>query len=131
MHVDVEATHASYNAAMETLLVRAPCPERTSLMVATHNRPSVEHAVSLLQRGIATVPRDHVSFGQLLGMADHLTFTLGSARYRAYKYVPFGEVKEVLPYLIRRAQENCDALSGASEQRAMMLREVWRRWSGR
>ena len=73
------------------------------------------------------MPANRVVFGQLLGMADHLTFTLAAHGLKAYKYVPYGPVREVLPYLIRRAQENADALSGAAEQRNMMLKEVGRR----
>ena len=75
------------------------------------------------------VPRERVFFGQLLGMADHLTFSLAGHGLKAYKYVPYGPVREVLPYLIRRAQENADALSGATAQRNMMLVELRRRLS--
>lgn len=49
-------------------------------------------------------------FGQLLGMSDHLTLTLGKAGYRAYKYVPYGAVGQVMPYLLRRAAENRDIM---------------------
>lgn len=63
-------------------------------------------------------------------MADHITFTLADHGLKAYKYVPYGPVGEVIPYLIRRAQENADALSGAAVQRNMMLAEVRRRVLG-
>ena len=122
-----EATHASYDAAIRALLLHCPCPERTSVMVASHNRSSVEYAARLLLGEESRVPTNRVVFGQLLGMADHLTFTLAAHGLKAYKYVPYGPVREVLPYLIRRAQENADALSGAAEQRNMMLKEVGRR----
>ena len=49
--------------------------------------------------------RERVFFGQLLGMADHLTFALGRGGYKAYKYVPYGPLDRALPYLVRRAQE--------------------------
>ena len=144
-----EATHASYDAALDTLLLRCPSPERTSVMVATHNRASIERAAAYLLGGSgddgaggagdggaggppgrSRVPFTNVAFGQLLGMADHLTLTLARCRLRTYKYVPYGPVREVLPYLIRRGQENADALSGAREQRDMMLAEVRRRAVG-
>mmetsp|Transcript_22929 Transcript_22929/g.58703 ORF Transcript_22929/g.58703 Transcript_22929/m.58703 type:complete len:147 (+) Transcript_22929:153-593(+) len=125
----VDATHKSYDDAVETLLLRAPCPSKTSLVLATHNQPSLEAAAAILsQRSL--VAREHIYFAQLLGMADHLTFTLAAAGFKSYKYVPYGPVTEVLPYLIRRAQENSDALSGAMQQRAMMLREARRRVLG-
>lgn len=135
IHATVEATHASYDAAVEQLLLLSPCPERTSVMIASHNQPSIERVASLLlapdgTAGKSRVPRQQVFFGQLLGMADHLTFTLAAHGLKAYKYVPYGPVREVLPYLIRRAQENADALSGAAEQRNMMLTEVRRRMIG-
>lgn len=58
-----------------------------------------------------------------------MTFTLGNAGYKAYKYVPYGKVHEVMPYLIRRAQENSDALSGAKEELVMMTAELKRRFT--
>ena len=64
----------------------------------------------------------------LVGMSDNMTFTLGNAGYKAYKYVPYGKVQEVMPYLIRRAQENSDALSGAKEELSMMTTELRRRF---
>jgi len=130
IHPSAEATHASFDEAIKQLLVHCPCPERTSLMVATHNQPSVELVTCLLSSGASSIPRECVHFGQLLGMADHLTFTLAANGYQAYKYVPYGPVHEVLPYLIRRAYENADALSGARAQRNMMLSEVRRRFVG-
>lgn len=68
-----------------------------------------------------------VSFGQLLGMCDHLTFGLGAHGYRAFKYVPYGPVQEVLPYLIRRAQENSDAMGGVAKELSMRRAELARR----
>jgi len=124
-----EATHANYTAALQ-LLLRPPRPEATWLMVATHNEASITHAAGALLSGAATVPPRQVAFGQLLGMADHLTFGLGACGLKAYKYVPWGSVGEVVPYLLRRATENADAMSGAPAQRAMMLRELGRRLFG-
>jgi len=129
IHPSAEATHAAYDAALEALLDHCPSPERTSIMVATHNQQSIEHAARLATRA-GGVPRERVFFGQLLGMADHTTFTLAAHGLKAYKYVPYGPVDEVLPYLIRRAHENADALSGVPWQRAMILREVRRRLVG-
>ena len=60
-------------------------------------------------------------------MADHLTFTLGSNGYTAYKYLPYGPINEVMPYLIRRAQENSDVMSGVTKERKMMWAELMKR----
>lgn len=131
----IEATHASYDQAVDNLLVNCATPALVSVMIASHNQNSIERVASLLLSEAgddsSRVPRDRVYFGQLLGMSDHLTFTLANAGLKAYKYVPYGPVREVLPYLIRRAQENADALSGAAQQRNMMLVEVRRRVIGR
>ena len=136
IHPTVEDTHKSYDDAIDTLLLRSPCPDRTSLMVATHNQASVERTARLLLRNErgehpSRVSSSQVYFGQLLGMADNLTFTLAAQGLKSYKYVPYGPVREVLPYLLRRAHENADALSTALTQRNMMLWEVLRRLTGR
>ena len=102
--------------------------------VASHNQRSVELVAELLRTapdaGGSRVPREQVYFGQLLGMADELTFSLATRGFSTYKYVPYGPVRAVLPYLVRRARENADALSGASAQRHTMLAELRRRIVG-
>jgi proline dehydrogenase len=62
-----------------------------------------------------------------IGMSDNMSFSLGNAGYKAYKYVPYGKIQEVMPYLIRRAQENSDAMGGATEELKMMSTELQRR----
>lgn len=122
-------TDACYNRAMATLmpLVRDRGAE---FMVASHNQESVELAVAgMAEHGLP--PSAPVYFGQLLGMSDNLTFILGGNGYGAYKYVPFGGVDEVMPYLIRRAQENSDVLGGVGKETAMMRAELRRRLVGR
>ena len=95
-------------------------------MVASHNGDSIEATLSAMAaRGVGA--RDGVYFGQLLGMADHLTFALGRGGYKAYKYVPYGPVHEVMPYLIRRAQENGDLLGGVGHERGLLRTELLRR----
>lgn len=66
-------------------------------------------------------------FGQLLGMSDHITFSLGLLGYNAFKYLPYGKVEEVMPYLIRRAQENSGLMAGAVYERGVILQEIRRR----
>lgn len=122
----IEATHSSYNAAVEETLRRIACGEDLEIMIASHNQESVEKTVMLMnQMGVQN--RQGVYFGTLLGMSDNLAFGLGSAGYLPYKYVPYGKIEEVMPYLIRRAQENSSALGGAQKEMDMIKSELWRR----
>jgi len=99
------------------------------ILVASHNRSSIEFTLRRMEE--LGKDKDKVYFGQLLGMADHLTFTLGANGYNAYKYVPYGPIDEVVPYLIRRTQENSAILgsAGVQEERRMVTAELARRLS--
>ena len=92
-------------------------------MCGTHNQESIEKALDFLEN--ESDNRD-VGFhcAQLLGMRDNLTFALGKRGYNAYKYVPYGKVDEVLPYLIRRAQENSDVAAGMGKEKDMIWEEI-------
>lgn len=127
IHASIADTHANYNAAIAETMQRIADGQAVEVMMATHNEDSASYAVRCMQtHGLA--PRSApVYFGQLLGMADHLTFCLAAAGYKSYKYVPYGRVHEVMPYLIRRAQENSDALSGAQLALRMTQQELRRR----
>ena len=134
VHATLDDTHACFDAAVRTVLGRADVQNGTShanCLVASHNQASIERAIDAMRDLGLDKRSSKVYFGQLLGMADHLTFTLGQHGYRAYKYVPYGPVYEVLPYLLRRAHENSDLLSGnVAAERAMLLGELKRRAFG-
>lgn len=66
-------------------------------------------------------------FAQLLGMSDHISFNLSAAGYRVAKYVPFGPIRETIPYLIRRAEENSSVAGQTSRELELIRREVERR----
>lgn len=120
-----EETHACYDAAVAMLLPWVK-NNGAEFMVASHNQRSCELAVAGMEdHGLG--PDAPVYFGQLLGMADNLTYTLGAHGYGAYKYVPFGSIDEVMPYLIRRAQENSDVLGGIAKETTMLRSELKRR----
>nr|CDS34114.1 proline oxidase [Hymenolepis microstoma] len=124
-----EATTMMYQECFEeslSALERTP-RGRVLIMVATHNEDSVKYALKRMkERGVK--PEHHlICFGQLLGMCDHVSFPLGNAGYSVYKYVPYGTVEEVLPYLSRRAYENQSVLSNVSVERQMRWNELKRR----
>lgn len=121
----IEDTHLNYNRCVAEALEHV-AGENAEVMVATHNQGSIEATVALMGQ-LGLDPSKGVFFGQLLGMADHLTFTLGRNGYNGYKYVPFGPVEEVMPYLIRRAQENSDMLGGVGHEMRLLRSELLRR----
>eukprot|EP00946_MAST-07B_sp_MAST-7B-sp1_P004344 g4344.t1 len=130
IHGTIEETHDCYNSAIRAIIERDAVKEghsKANLVVASHNQDSIELVLDLMKR--LSIPRSTggVYFGQLLGMADHLTFSLGNSGYLAYKYVPYGPFYEVLPYLVRRAQENSSLLGNVSHERRMIKDELLRR----
>jgi proline dehydrogenase len=120
-----EDTDLAYDAAVAALLPSVR-DNGAEIMVASHNQQSVEKTVAGMA-ALGLPPSSKVTFGQLLGMADHLTFTLGAHKYGAYKYTPFGGVDEVMPYLLRRAQENSDILGGVGIELNHLQNELKRR----
>lgn len=133
IHDCIEETHACFDQAVRTILQREAVVEGRSdanLLVASHNQNSIEKAIEAMSQSGLSSGESGVSFGQLLGMSDHISYTLGRGGYKAYKYVPYGPLSEVLPYLIRRAQENSDLLGGVAQQRSMLLEELRSRAAG-
>lgn len=102
-------------------------PKKIAIMVASHNEDTVRFAIEKMKQ-IGISPEDKViCFGQLLGMCDYITFPLGQAGYSAYKYIPYGPVNEVLPYLSRRAQENKGVLQKIKKEKRLLLTEITKR----
>lgn len=101
--------------------------KRIGIMVASHNEDTVRFAIQKMKE-IGVEPQDKViCFGQLLAMCDYITFPLGQSGYSAYKYIPYGPVNEVLPYLSRRAQENKGVLKKIQKEKRLLSREILRR----
>ena len=73
---------------------------------------------------------DHVLFSQLYGMSDNITFNLASAGFNASKYLPFGPIKDVIPYLMRRAQENSSVSGQTGRELSLINKEIKRRQTG-
>ncbi|KAF4039124.1 Proline dehydrogenase [Phytophthora infestans] len=128
IHDSIEDTHTNYNAQVTKLLHNN---NLASFMVASHNEQSVVNTVQQMQDIGISRATGGVYFGQLLGMCDHVSYTLGANAYKVFKYVPYGPIHEVLPYLIRRAQENSGLMSGAQLEMRMLSTEIKRRMFGR
>ena len=155
----IEMTHDAYDAAVARMTAAAVLGE-ASLMVATHNATSITRAEARLQKpvteevggGVDEAEEEEVknsaakvestvlplsasspgavSFGQLLGMSDHLTYDLVNKNRLAYKYVPFGRALDVVPYLLRRAEENADVLGGVTIEIEILEKELKERFLG-
>ncbi|KAJ2452851.1 proline dehydrogenase [Coemansia sp. RSA 2336] len=125
----LEATHAMYNRAVSQLLDHIANAQRSgsvppALFVATHNNESIELALQQLRALQIDTTAEPVMFGQLLGMQDATSYALAKANLPIYKYVPYGSLEEVMPYLIRRAQENSAVASAIREEAASVMAEI-------
>ncbi len=99
----------------------------TAICVATHNEESTTLATQLMQKHQLPNNHPHIHFSQLLGMSDHITFNLAKEGYNTSKYMPYGPVKDVIPYLIRRAQENTSVSGQMGRELKLLKQEVRRR----
>lgn len=101
--------------------------EKLALVAGTHNEKSCRLLATLIDE--KQIPRNHphIFFSQLLGMSDNLSFNLAHAGYNVAKYVPYGPVKAVLPYLFRRAQENTAIAGQMSRELGLIIKERKRR----
>ncbi|KAL7314029.1 proline dehydrogenase [Mucor circinelloides] len=136
IHNTIEDTHASYNNGVKFLLSKLHQHQESTghaltattapivFMVASHNRESTILTVEEMERQHVLPRSGVVHFGQLFGMQDQISYTLGKNGYSIYKYLPYGVIDEVIPYLLRRAQENSSVLGGVNKERALMWQEV-------
>jgi len=98
-----------------------------SLFVGTHNENSTYLAMELMEQKSISKIDERMWFGQLYGMSDHITFNLGELGYNVAKYIPFGPVKDVMPYLIRRAEENTSVAGQTGRELSLLKKERQRR----
>jgi proline dehydrogenase len=94
---------------------------------STHNANSNLKQAQLIEERGLDKSHPHINFCQLYGMSDYITFNLVNAGYNVAKYVPYGPVKEVIPYLIRRAEENSSVTGEMSRELGLIMKEVKRR----
>jgi proline dehydrogenase len=98
-----------------------------ALCAGTHNEKSSLYLHQLLKENNIATNDKRIYFAQLLGMSDHISYNLSNAGYNVAKYVPYGPVKEVMPYLLRRADENTSVAGQTSRELALILKEKKRR----
>ncbi|KAG0376451.1 hypothetical protein BGX24_007736 [Mortierella sp. AD032] len=146
----IEATHTSYNSGVDfmlgamtrqkqKLITSAAQDEESSalslktspvvLFVASHNKDSVIRTCERMQELDLAPQSGLVMFGQLMGMCDQISYTLGQHGYGIFKYVPYGPIHHVIPYLIRRAQENASVLGGVAVERSLLWEELRSRFA--
>ncbi|XP_057620336.1 proline dehydrogenase 1, mitochondrial [Chionomys nivalis] len=122
-----EATNVMYHRCLNYVLEKLKHSPKAEVMVASHNEDTVRFTLCRMEE-LGLHPDDgQVCFGQLLGMCDQISFPLGQAGFPVYKYVPYGPVMEVLPYLSRRALENSSIMKGAQRERQLLWQELHRR----
>lgn len=119
-----ESTDRDYNDA---LIYCADNISNIAIVAGTHNEESCRLLADLLNEKQIDHKNPHVYFSQLLGMSDNLSFNLANANYNVAKYVPYGPIKAVLPYLFRRAQENTAIAGQMSRELSLIVKEKKRR----
>lgn len=102
--------------------------ERLALCAGTHNEESSNLLAQLIEKKGIQHNHFHFYFAQLLGMSDHISYNLAHEGYNVAKYVPYGPVREVVPYLIRRAEENTSVKGQTGRELSLIIKEKQRRF---
>lgn len=121
---DKQATDKDFNAIIHYFVKNV---DTISFMVATHNEKSCKLLADLIEENGLPHNHPHIYFSQLYGMSDHITYNLANKGYNIAKYVPYGKVKTMIPYLIRRAEENSSVTGQSSRELLMIKQELKRR----
>lgn len=124
IHIDKDATDKDFNAAVEYCIEHI---DRIAVIVASHNEWSNLYTTQLLQQKNLSLNHPHVHLSQLYGMSDNITFNLAHAGCSVSKYLPFGPIKDVIPYLMRRAQENTSVKGQTGRELMLIKKELKRR----
>lgn len=119
-----ENSDRDYNLALEECIQNLAV---IGLCAGTHNEQSSLHLVKLMKDNGIADDDQRVYFSQLLGMSDHISYNLALAHYNVAKYVPYGPIREVMPYLIRRAQENTSVKGQTGRELGLIIKEKARR----
>ena len=121
---DKAASDRDYNEAVAFCIGHI---DEIAVIIASHNEYSNLYATQLMaQQGLAA-GHPHLHFSQLYGMSDNITFNLAKSGYPVSKYLPFGPIKDVIPYLMRRAQENSSVSGQTGRELGLIKKEIQRR----
>jgi proline dehydrogenase len=123
---DKEGTDNAFNAA---LLFCIENKQRVSVMCGSHNEYSNHFLTIMMDKHGMKNNDDRVWFAQLYGMSDNISFNLAKEGYNVAKYVPYGPVRSVMPYLLRRAEENTSVAGQSSRELTLIRKELQRRKS--
>lgn len=124
---DKESCDRDYNAAVDYCVTNI---NEIAFIVASHNEYSNLLCAEMLENKGLTHNHPHVHFSQLFGMSDNITFNLSGEGYSVSKYLPFGPIRDVIPYLMRRAQENTSVSGQTGRELALITKELKRRKAG-
>ena len=125
---DKAAADRDYNLAIEFCIDHL---DKISVIVASHNEHSNLYTTQLMQQRNIPPDHAHVHFSQLYGMSDNITFNLAKAGCSVSKYLPFGPIRDVIPYLMRRAQENSSVSGQTGRELGLINKELQRRTKNR
>lgn len=121
---DKASTDAEYDGALDLCIKHI---DRVTICAGTHNESSSQRLCDLMEQNQLPNNHPHIFFAQLLGMSDHISYNLANAGYNVAKYVPYGPVKAVLPYLSRRAVENSSVKGQVGRELNLINAELKRR----
>jgi proline dehydrogenase len=121
---DKKSTDQDFNASLSYCVEHI---DQIGFVCGTHNEDSCTYLAELINQHNVDHNHPHVYFAQLLGMSDNLSFNLSDSDYNVAKYVPYGPIKAVMPYLFRRAQENTSIAGQTSRELNLIIKEKKRR----
>ncbi|UAY52654.1 proline dehydrogenase family protein [Ferruginibacter albus] len=124
---DKSSTDKDYNAAIDFCFGNI---DNVSFIVASHNEQSCMLAAEIAEKKTIAADHPHLHFSQLYGMSDNISFNLAKAGFNVSKYIPFGPIKDVIPYLMRRAQENSSVGGQSGRELSLIEKELKRRKIG-
>ena len=124
VHTLKTLTDTDYDTALETCIQNI---SRISVCAGTHNEKSTQFLANLMKENGLNKNDNRIYFSQLLGMSDHISYNLSAANYNVGKYVPYGPVKDVMPYLVRRAEENTSIAGQMGRELINIIKERRRR----